>query len=100
MNVEITSSGNVTTSGESIVFAASSAYMGGSRIGSSASVTSNTFNSLGPGVMVDARELFVDEVTVTFDPLNGRTGYVREPTARQARMQRQPSDLMGSPTPA
>src|SRR6185436_15443746 len=66
----ITSSATVNTSGESITYTASSVSLPGS-LGGKVSVTSNTLNSSGPGVMVDAVEQLVDSVTISFDPWDG-----------------------------
>jgi hypothetical protein len=49
----ITNSGTVNTSGETVSYSASSVSIPGS-LGGSVTVSSNTFNSSGPGVMVDA----------------------------------------------
>lgn len=69
----ITSSGTVTTSGESVFYTASSVSAPGS-LGGVVSVSSNTLNSSGPGIMVDALEQLLDSVTISFAPLNGQTG--------------------------
>ena len=71
----ITNSGTVTTSGETITYTASSVSLPGS-LGGSASLSSNTLNSSGPGVMVDAVEQLVDAVTISYAPLNGQTGLI------------------------
>lgn len=71
----ITASGSATTSGESINYTASSVSMPGA-LGGSVSLTSNTFNSSGPGIMVDAGEQLLDAVTISFALLNGSTGFM------------------------
>lgn len=72
----IAASGTVTTSGETVTYAASSIAQEFS-LGGTALVSSTTFNSAGPGVMVDAVEQLVDLVTVSWDPWNGSTGYLQ-----------------------
>jgi hypothetical protein len=71
----ITGSGTVNTSGESVTFTASSVSRAGA-LGGSVSLTSNTLNSSGPGVMVNALQQLVDIMTISFDPFNGSTGYM------------------------
>src|SRR5215831_15644867 len=67
---EINGSGTVTTSGETVSFTSSSVAKPGS-LGGKVSVTSNTFNSSGPGVMVDALEQLNDVMTVSLGGLTG-----------------------------
>jgi hypothetical protein len=69
----ISNSGTVTTSGESLAYDAQSESRAGS-LGGIVSVSSNTFNADGPGVMVDALEQLVDVVTF-FGPV-GQTGFL------------------------
>jgi hypothetical protein len=69
----ISSSGTVATSGETVTYTASSAALAGP-LGGKVSVSSNTFNATGPGVMVDAVAQFVDSVTISFAPWNGSGG--------------------------
>jgi len=64
----IVAGATVNTSGESVTYTASSVSKPGA-LGGKVSVTSNTMNSTGPGVMVDALEQLVDSVTVSFAPL-------------------------------
>jgi hypothetical protein len=45
-------------------------------LGGSVSLTSNTFNSSGPGLMVDAGEQLLDAVTVSSPPFNGSAGFM------------------------
>lgn len=71
----ITNSGTVSTSGESVTYSASSVSLIGS-LGGSVSFTSNTSNSSGPGIMVDALEQVLDAITVSYAPLNGQTGFM------------------------
>lgn len=71
----ITHSGSVATPGETLSYTASSVSMPGS-LGGSVSTTSNTLNSSGPGIMVDAQELLVDSVTISYAPFNGQIGYI------------------------
>ena len=70
----ITASGSATTSGESITYTASSVSRPGA-LGGSVSLTSDTLNSSGPGIMVDALEQLLDLVTIS-SPLyvNGSIG--------------------------
>ena len=72
----IMNSGSVNTSGENLDYTAFSVSVPG-LLGGSVTVSSNTLNSSGPGVMVDALEQLVDSVTISFAPLNGETGYMR-----------------------
>ena len=71
----ISSFGSITTSGENLSYSASSVSTPG-ELGGVVSVTSNTINSSGPGVMVDALEQLVDSVVISYAPLNGQTGYL------------------------
>jgi hypothetical protein len=71
----ITNSGSVTTSGETLSYTASGVSLPGS-LGGSVSTISNTLNSSGPGIMVDAEEGMVDSVTISYAPLSGQTGYI------------------------
>jgi hypothetical protein len=71
----ITASGTLTTTGETVNYFASSVALPGT-LGGSVSVTSDTFNSSGPGVLVDAVSALLDSVTVSYLPWNGQTGYM------------------------
>lgn len=94
----ITNSGNVTTSGETLSYTASSISLPGS-LGGSVSTNSNTLNSSGPGIMVDAEELMVDSVTISFAPLNGETGYIVLDYTLHGTNSLGGTDTIPSPTP-
>jgi hypothetical protein len=70
---QINASGIVSTSGEFVNYTASSVSLAG-QLGGSVSLMSQTLNSSGPGIMVDALEETLDVITISFPPFNGEFG--------------------------
>jgi DNA-binding winged helix-turn-helix (wHTH) protein len=71
----IRTSGAINTSGDNLTYTASSVALAAS-LGGAVAVNTTTSNSSGPGVMVIAREQFVDVLTISYAPLNGLTGHL------------------------
>jgi len=71
----ITNSGTVMATGSVATYSASSISVPTS-LGGMASVSSNTTSSSTPGIMVDALEQFVDNITIDDPGYDGQTGYL------------------------